>query len=108
LAVRVCARVAANRKTAKQKNKPVKAFKPTSADYDARIFAFREKDWSVSLTLLGNREHIKLNIGNYQRGKLKGRKPTAATLCKHRDGQFYIHIQLSNGCRDVSNAIKLG
>lgn len=95
-AVRVCARVAANRKTAKQKNKPVKAFKPTSADYDARIFAFREKDWSVSLTLLGSREHIKLNAGNYQRGKLKGRKPTAATLCKHRDGQFYIHIQLSD------------
>ena len=95
-AVRVCARVAANRKTAKLKRKPVKAFKPTSADYDARIFAFREKDWSVSLTLLGTREHIKLNVGNYQRGKLKGRRPTAATLCKHRDGQFYIHIQLSD------------
>jgi len=95
-AVRVCARVAANRKTAKLKGKPVKVFKPTSADYDARIFAFREKDWSVSLTLLGGREHIKLNVGNYQRGKLKGRKPTAATLCKHRDGQFYIHIQLSD------------
>ncbi len=29
--------------------KPVKAFKPTSANYDARILAFREKDWSVSL-----------------------------------------------------------
>ncbi|WP_272819314.1 transposase [Scytonema hofmannii] len=52
LAVRACARVGANRKTAKQKGKPVKAFKPTSADYDARIFAFREKDLTVSLTLL--------------------------------------------------------
>nr|WP_235182292.1 transposase [Fischerella thermalis] len=29
LAVRACARVGANRKTAKLKNKPVKAFKPT-------------------------------------------------------------------------------
>nr|WP_082803677.1 transposase [Anabaena sp. 4-3] len=38
LAVRACARVGANRKAAKQKDKPVKAFKPTSADYDARIF----------------------------------------------------------------------
>ena len=47
LAVRACARVGANRKTAKKDKKPVKAFKSTSADYDARIFAFREKDWSV-------------------------------------------------------------
>jgi IS605 OrfB family transposase len=94
-AVRVCARVAANRKTAKQKGKPVKAFKPTSADYDARIFAFREKDWSVSLTLVGCREHIKLDVGKYQSGQLKGRTPTSATLCKHRDGKYYIHIQLS-------------
>lgn len=95
-AVRVCARVGANRKTAKQKGKPVKAFKPTSADYDARIFAFREKDWTVSLTLLGGREHIKIDAGNYQKGKLKGRKPTSAQLCKHRDGSYYIHIQLTD------------
>lgn len=95
-AVRVCARVGANRKTAKLKNKPVQAFKATSADYDARIFAFREKDWSVSLTLLNGREHIKLDAGNYQRGKLKGRVPTSAQLCKHRDGLYYIHIQLKD------------
>ncbi|BAU10183.1 transposase [Leptolyngbya sp. NIES-3755] len=95
-AVRVCARVGANRKTAKQKSKPVKTFKPTSADYDARIFSFREKDWTVSLTLLNCREHIKIAAGNYQRGKLKGRKPTSAQLCKHRDGQYYIHIQLKD------------
>lgn len=95
-AVRVCARVGANRKVAKQKGKPVKSFKPTSADYDARIFAFREKDWTVSLTLLGGREHIPMRLGNYQLGKLKGRKPTAAQLCKHRDGLYYIHIQLTD------------
>jgi putative transposase len=95
-AVRVCARVGANRKTAKQKGKPVKEFAPTSADYDARIFAFREKDWTVSLTLIGSREHIKLDAGTYQRGKLKGRKPTSAQLSKHRDGQYYIHIQLKD------------
>jgi putative transposase len=95
-AVRVCARVGASRKTAKLKNKPVQAFKATSADYDARIFALREKDWSVSLTLLNGREHIKLDAGNYQRGKLKGRVPTSAQLCKHRDGLYYIHIQLKD------------
>lgn len=96
LAVRACARVGANRKTAKQKGKPVKAFKPTSADYDARIFAFREKYWTVSLTLINGREHVKLDVGNYQRGKLKGRQPTSAQLCKHRDGNYYIHIQIKD------------
>jgi len=106
-AVRVCARVGANRKTAKIKGEPVKAFKPTSADYDARIFAFREKDWSVSLTLLDGREHIKLDVGNYQRGKLKGRKPTSAQLCKHRDGSFYIHIQLTDEAPEPSEPTKV-
>jgi putative transposase len=96
LAVRACARVGANRKTAKQKGKPVKEFKPTSADYDARIFAFREKDWTASLTLMNGRDHIKLDVGNYQRGKLKGHKPTSAQLCKHRDGNYYIHIQIKD------------
>lgn len=96
LAVRACARVGANRLTAKQKGKPVKTFKPTSVDYDQRIFAFREKDWTVSLTTVNGREHIKLDVGNYQRGKLKGHTPTSAQLCKHRDGNYYIHIQLKD------------
>ena len=96
LAVRACARVGANRKTAKKDKKPVKVFKPTSADYDARIFAFREKDWSVSLTLVGGREHIPIVTSNYQIGKLKGSKPTSAQLCKHRDGSYYIHIQVKD------------
>ncbi|MFH7029953.1 MAG: RNA-guided endonuclease InsQ/TnpB family protein [Heteroscytonema crispum UTEX LB 1556] len=100
LAVRACARVGANRLAAKRQGKPVKAFKPTSADYDARIFAFTEKDWTVSLTTLSGREHIKIDAGNYQRGKLKGRKPTSAQLCKHRDGQYYIHIQIKDEVRD--------
>jgi len=106
-AVRVCARVGANRKTAKLKGKPVKSFNPTSADYDARIFAFREKDWTVSLTLLGCREHIKLKVGNYQIGKLKGRKPTSAQLCKHRDGLYYIHIQLTDETPDPIQSDKV-
>ena len=96
LAVRVCARVGANRKTAKKDKKPVKTFKPTSADYDARIFAFREKDWRVSLTLVGGREHIPIVTSNYQIGKLKGTKPTSAQLCKHKDGNYYIHIQVKD------------
>ncbi|PMB41764.1 transposase, partial [Fischerella thermalis CCMEE 5205] len=67
------------------------------------MFSFREKDWTVSLTLLNGREHIKIDAGNYQRGKLKGRKPTSARLCKHRDGNYYIHIQIKD---EASEPIK--
>lgn len=94
MAVRACARVAANRKTAEQKGKPVKRFAPTSMDCDKDLFTFKEKDWQVSLATVQGRARIALNAGNYQRGKLKGTKPTSAQLCKHRDGSFYLHIQL--------------
>lgn len=96
MAVRVAARVAANRKTAKLKGKPVKKFAPSSMDCDKDLFTFREKDWQVSLATIQGRERIKLNAGNYQRGKLKGAKPTSAQLCKHRDGSFYLHVQLKD------------
>ena len=92
LAVRVCARVAANRKV----GKPVKSFKSTSADYDARIFSYRENDQSVSLTTVDGRLVIPMVLGNYQIGKLKGHTPTSATLCKHRDKLFYLHIQVKD------------
>ena len=94
LAVRVCARVGANRKTAKAKKKTVESFDPTSIDYDARIFDFREKDNVVSLTLMNGRYRIPLDIGEYQAVNLNGKKPTSAQLCKHRDGSYYIHIQV--------------
>ena len=96
MAVRACARVAANRKTAKLKSKPVKKFAPTSMDCDKDLFTFREKDWQVSLATVQGRERVTLNAGNYQRGKLKGCKPTSAQLCQHRDGNFYLHIQLKD------------
>ncbi|MBP0012909.1 MAG: transposase [Roseofilum sp. SBFL] len=92
LAVRVCARVAANRKV----GKPVKSFKSTSADYDARIFSYREKDQSASLTTVDGRLVMPMVLGNYQIGKLKGHTPTSATLCKHRDGLFYLHVQVKD------------
>jgi len=106
-AVRVCARVGANRKAAKSKGDTVKSFSPTSADYDARIFDFREKDQTVSLTLLGSRERIPVVLANYQAGKLKGRKPTSAQLCKHSDGQFYMHIQVTDDVPDPIDGDKV-
>ena len=96
LAVRACARVASNRKTAALKKRPVKTFKATSADYDARIFSYREKDQTVSLSTVEGRERVHLILGSYQTGKLKGKTPRSATLSKHRDGKLYIHIQIKD------------
>jgi putative transposase len=104
LAIRAIARVSANRKTAKQKKSLVKDFKATSIDYDARIFDFREKDWTASVTLIGGRQHIKMDVGNYQRGKLKGKKPTSAILCKHKNGNYYIHIQVKDDVPEPSDS----
>ncbi|MFW5778767.1 MAG: RNA-guided endonuclease TnpB family protein, partial [Coleofasciculus sp.] len=80
MAVRACARVSANRKVSKQKGKPVKSFAPTSMDCDKDLFRLREQDWTVSLATIHGRERTILNVGNYQRGKLKGRRPTSAQL----------------------------
>jgi IS605 OrfB family transposase len=96
LAIRAINRVSSNRKTAKRMNKPVKKFLPTSADYDARIFSFREKDWSVSLTLVGGRERFLVDAGSYQKGKLSGFSPTSATLVKHQNGTYSVNIQVKN------------
>jgi IS605 OrfB family transposase len=94
LAIQAIRRVAMNRKAAQETGSPVQEFRPTSIQYDARIFSFRERDMSVSLTLLHGRERLPLHPGNYQRGKLKGATPKAAQLCKHRDGTYAVHIQL--------------
>ncbi len=96
LAIQAVRRVASNRKTAKQKGKPVRKFAPTSATYDERVFSFREHDWTVSLRLLGGRSRFRLAIGNYQRGLLKGQTPKTATLLKRQNGTYYINIQLES------------
>lgn len=91
LTIRAIARVCAALKV------PAKAhstFQPTSVDYDARIFSFRERDWTVSLTFLNSRERIETAPGEHQKQVLKGTKPTAAQLVK-REGRFFLHIQIN-------------
>ncbi|MGY4610186.1 RNA-guided endonuclease InsQ/TnpB family protein [Thermostichus sp. MS-CIW-38] len=88
----VCRRLAGARRVARQKNRPVKAFKRGFATYDARIFSFREKDWTVSLTTVGGRERFELAIGRYQRERLAGSNPKSATLVKRKDGSYSIQI----------------
>jgi putative transposase len=92
LAQQVCRRLAGARKVAQQKNRPVKAFKGGFATYDARIFSFREKDWTVSLTTVEGRERFGLAIGRYQRERLAGSNPKSATLVKRKDGSYSIQI----------------
>ena len=102
--IRACARVGANRLTAKHKGRKVKGFKPTSFDCDKDTFNFREKDWSVSLSTVRGRERIPLNASNYHRGKLAGQKPTSAQVCLHSCGNFYVHIQLKSESPDVAKS----
>lgn len=94
--VRACARVGANRLTAKQKGKKVKYIKPTSFDCDARTFRLIEEKWAVSVSTTGKRLTVPIRASNYHRGKLKGQKPTSAQVCLHRDGDWYVHIQIKS------------
>ncbi len=93
LAIRAIARVCA---ALKVKSKAHSTFEPTSIDYDQRIFSFREWDWTFSLTLLHSRARFETVLGDYQKGRLKGRTPTSATLVKRRDGTVCLHVQLKS------------
>ena len=93
LAIRAIARACAALKV------PAKmhlAFAPTSIDYDARIFAFQEWNWTFGLTLLRGRVKLATALGERQKALLNGRKPTAAVLVKRRDGLYFLHVQLSD------------
>lgn len=85
LAVRAIARVAAAKKG--------KAFNRASVDYDARLFSFREKDWSFSLNTVAGRIRLKAVVGEFQKMHLAGQKPTSAQLVC-RKGCFYLNVQV--------------
>jgi IS605 OrfB family transposase len=93
LAIRAIARACAALKVpAKMHSR----FAPTSIDYDARIFAFHEWNWTFGLTLLSGRVKIATKLGDRQKSLLKGRKPTAAQLVKRREGGYFLHVQLTD------------
>lgn len=102
LAVRAIARVAPRLLKAKTRGS---TFKPTSIDYDVRIFSFRELDWTVSLTLLNTRERLALEVGDWQRQALAGRLPTSATLTKKGKG-YFLDIQIKELVPDPSTPTK--
>ena len=83
LAIRAVSRVAAAMATAKANSAPLpEAFRPTSVDYDARIFEYRADESCASLTTMAGRIRVPLRLGPYQRDALAGKKPTAAVLCR--------------------------
>lgn len=93
LAVRAIHRVAGCMKALKGKRKRPKEFKPRSVSYDARIFSYFEGKEMVSLTTTRGRLKIPLCLGERQRSRLQGKKPTAATLL-NIGGAWYLHISI--------------
>src|SRR4051812_8185044 len=93
LAIRAIARACAALKDPRRMHS---TFAPTSIDYDARIFAFHEWNWTFGLTLLGGRRKVAAGLGDRQKSRLKGRRPTAAVLVKRRDGTYSLHVQLTD------------
>jgi len=81
-------RVIGNAKAVKQVHK----FRPTSINLDVRTFQYIENAQTVGITLMCGRVKFKLSIGNYQLALLKGQSPTAATLNKTKQGDYYINI----------------
>jgi len=91
LAVRSIRRVVACMTRLKGKRKQPKKFSPKSIDYDARIFSYRERDETVSLTTTKGRIRTPMILGEHQRKALKGQNPTSATVIK-KGKDWYIHI----------------
>lgn len=91
LAIAAIQRVSAMVKASKTRNV---SFRPTSVDYDARTFSFRESDWTVSLTRNGGRERFPLKIGERQKDELRGEEPKSAVLCKKSNGCYYVDIRV--------------
>jgi putative transposase len=93
LAIRAIARACAALKVPAKMHS---GFAPTSIDFDQRIFAFQEWNWTFGLTLRSGRIKIATVLGERQKSLLKGRKPTSAVLVKRRDGGYYLHIPISD------------
>lgn len=101
LTIRAIARVCAALKVPARMHS---VFTPTSIDYDQRIFSFREWDWTFSLTLLYSRQRLNTVLGDWQKNRLRGRKPTSATLVKRRDGGYCLHVQIKDQAPEPSHA----
>jgi len=107
LTIRAIARVAYAIKIAAKRKKYVSEFHSTSIDYDQRIFVWRERDESVSLTTVKGRIHVPLKIGGYQRQALAKKKPTCARVVK-TGKDWFIHIVVDENPPEKKGGPPLG
>lgn len=92
LAVRAIRRVASALSRKQKGKRPLpKQFRSASIEYDARIFTFWEEGFRVSLTTLSGRMKASLDIGDYQKKALQGKKPTSATLIQ-KGKEWHLNI----------------
>ena len=101
LAVRAIARVAPRLANAKTRHS---RFKPTSIDYDARIFKLDVSSETVSLRLIEGRCILALALGDFQRERLAGQSPTSATLKKGRKNRYYLDVQVKEEAPPTQDA----
>ena len=101
LAVRAIARVAPRLANAKTRHS---RFKPTSIDYDARIFKLDVSSETVSLRLIEGRCILALALGDFQRERLAGQRPTSATLKKGRKNRYYLDVQVKEEAPPTQDA----
>jgi len=107
LAIRAVARVASAMLAAKKRGRKPALFRPTSVDYDAKIFAYRERDETASLSTVAGRIHVPLVLGEYQRTALAGKKPTAAVVV-HKNRRWNIHIVIDDADESPRTGPALG
>lgn len=106
LAVRAIRRVASSLAGKKKKPKP-KQFHSASIEYDARLFTFWEKDLRVSLNTLKGRKQAFLQIGEYQKQALLGKKPTCALLVQ-RGEDWYLNIVIEEEAPPLREGTTVG
>lgn len=107
LVIRSIARVCYAIKIAAKKRNIVKDFKSTSIDYDQRIFAYRERSQSVSISTIHGRMHVPLDLGSYQKKALKGKDPTCAKVVKIGK-HWFIHIVIDEDPPEKKGGPPLG
>ncbi len=94
LAVRAIRRVASALSRKKKGKRPLpKQFRSASIEYDARIFTFWEEGFKISLSTLSGRVKASLDIGDYQKKALQGKKPTSAILVQ-KGKEWYLNIAI--------------